>query len=216
MSQQPVNALPAELGAYDYRAVPLGSLPGEAGLQSPYNLRPDMVIVKVRNLSAIHKHRIVREAVSIRRGGNEQLKDRHGKETWGSNVSPAELQFRVAQGEDVNWYEDKIVPQDFILRHDGRRYLIPAIDPKTGENAPWITVPAGAWDLYMGNWDRMHSPSAKERATELEMLGVRGFSKWVADDDNSFGFLEFSREIVRVETATVDAALVRSGRLIEV
>jgi hypothetical protein len=203
----------------DYRSAPLGSQPGEGHLQVPFNQVPDRVIVKVRNVSAIEKRRVLIEAVSIRRGGNEQLKDAKRGAVWGKNVNPAELQFRVGAGEDVNWYEDRVAPIDFVVRHDGLRYRIYAVDPKTGENAPWYTVDPGVWDLYCGNWERMHG-SAKERATELEMLGVRGLSRYVRDpvnpEENPFGFLEFSREEIKVETALVDTAAVRSGKLIEV
>lgn len=202
-------------GVFDYNENPLGSMPGEGHLQVPYNNVPDRVLVRVRNVSALQPRTIILESVSIRRGGNQQLKDKSRRAIFGDNVSPVELQFRVAQGDNMNWTEDKLSPVDYILRHNSQRYLIPHTDPKTGEVAPWKPVPAGAWDLYMGNWDAMHAKD-RDRTDEIGRLRTRGLDVWVRTEDNMAGILEFEREVIRVETVAVDAQMVSSGRLIEV
>lgn len=211
-------------GVFDYKTQPLGSLPGEGHLAQPYNLVPDRVLVRVRNLSASMPRNVIKEAVSIRRGGNEQLKDKTRMATFGDRISPVELQFRVAQGDNMNWTDQITEGVDYILRHGGQRFLIPysEIDPKTkqhipnGALAPWMPVPAGAWDLYMGNWDAMNSRDQKDKTDELSRLRLRYLSHWTIQDEQGYGFLEFAREVIQVETVAVDEQMLAAGRLIEV
>jgi len=201
----------------NYRDQPLGSLPGEQGLAVPYNQPRTTVIVRVRNLSATLKRAIVREYVSIRRGGQEMLADNEGRKRFGGNaVSPEVLHQRVAQGDNMNWVENRVSPIDFRIRHDNMPYTIHAVDPVTGENAPWYVVAPGVWDLYMGNWDRMHSRDPRDKTREIEMLITRGLNRWVATEGNPYGILEFERQEVRIEQEAIDPALISSGHLIEV
>lgn len=210
-------------GVIDYNEAPLGSQPGEGHLQVPYNATPDRVLVRVRNLSATQERRVVKEAVSIRRGGNQQLKNNARRAEFGDNVAPVELQFRVAQGENMDWEEDVISPVDYVLRHGGQRFRVFAVDPVSGLNAPWKPVPAGAWDLYMGNHDAMTSKDQKERTDEISRMRLRNLWRWVAsyknkygELDNPYGFLEFEYEVIKVEAVAIDAREVASGQLIEV
>ena len=63
---------------FDYKAQPLGSLPGEAHLRIAYNQVPVNCVVRVRNLSGEHKRKIIIEAVSLRRGGERLRPDARG------------------------------------------------------------------------------------------------------------------------------------------
>jgi hypothetical protein len=167
-------------------------------------------------MSATLKRRIVREHVSFRRGGDEQLRDGKASKAFGPNTSADDLRYRVIGGANMDWTEERVQSLDFVVRHDGKRYLIPAVDPKTGENAPWIIVDPGVWDLYMGNWERMHSRDARVMTDEMTNTQGRGLSKWVIGEDAPFGLLEFSREEIRLETSVIDKEAIASGRILEV
>jgi hypothetical protein len=199
----------------DYTKAPLGSLPGEQGLQAPYNGSVQNVVVRVRNLSATVKRKVAKEYVSWRRGGEVTLADKkYAEQHFGNTSSVDQLRMRAANNEDMNLYDYRVEPQAFVLRFDNKRYEIPPFD-QDGNPAPWITVPSGVWDLYMGNWERMHSKSGRERANEMTMLNGRNLNRFVIGESNS-GYLEFSREEIKVTEVLVDQERVRTGSLIEV
>ncbi|MGB8520849.1 MAG: hypothetical protein WCD38_11870 [Candidatus Tumulicola sp.] len=126
------------------------------------------------------------------------------------------LRFRASQGENVNWIGEQVLPTDFVIRHNNVRYLIPHTDTKTGQVAPWLTVDPGVWDLYRGNYERMNSSDLRERTDEVQRLNLRGFNKWDVDNDAGYGFLEFNREEIRINTMEIDNQIVASGAIIEV
>jgi hypothetical protein len=199
----------------DYTKAPLGSLPGESGLQAPYNGTTQNVVVRVRNLSATVKRKIVQEHVSWRRGGEVQLSDKkYAAENFGNTSSVDQLRLRAANNEDMNKYDYRVEPQSFVARFDNRRYEIPPFD-QDGNPAPWITVPSGLWDLFMGNYERMNSRNGRERTNEMAMLNGRNLNRFVIGESN-MGYLEFSREEIKVSEVLVDQDRVRSGSLIEV
>jgi hypothetical protein len=203
----------------DYTRSPLGSQPGEAHLQAPYNQRAANVLVKVRNLSAIKARMVIEEYVSFRRGGSKQLNDTKRKQEFYGNSSVDELRMRVANGENLNWEVKRVEPIDFVIRHDSLRYLIPALDAD-GKPAPWINVEPGVWDLYMGNYWRIHSKDQRERIDELQLLNSRNLYRYAyAEDDQEerpYAFLEFHREEIKIADVVVDTDRVSSGKLIEV
>jgi hypothetical protein len=198
-----------------YGSIPLGSLPGERRLAAPYNAKPVDCVVRVRNLSATKKRTVVEEAISIRRGGDRAIAKGpySGKEYSGTSVE--QLRFRVAQGDDMNWYKEVVKPVDFVVRHGGRQFVIPYA--RDGEPEPqWVTVDPGAWDLYMGNWERMHSADPREKQNEGMRRQGRGLAKFVAEADNPFGFLEFDRREIKTEDAVIDKQALTLGNMIEV
>lgn len=210
---------------YDYRSAPLGSMPGEENLTVPYN-KIDEAVVHVRNWSALLPRKVLIEAVSPQRGGGRACND---KKSPFYGKTPEELRRLVKEeGADMNWYEKKIAPIIFKLRHDGRVWPIPpdleeveSKDPETGEykrvkQPKWHLVPPGSWDLYMGNYQRMNSADFMERTKEMEALAGRGFQKFVLSPGNEFGFLEFKREEVRYEPQTIDRDLVAASEIVEV
>lgn len=210
---------------YDYRKQPLGSVAGEEGLAVPYNAVGEAV-VHVRNWSALHARKVLLEAVSPQRGGARSTTTK-GSPFFGK--TPEELQRIVKdEGRDMNWYDIRIDPVSFGLRFDGEVIEIkPDLeevdikDKETGEyhtekQPVWRLVPPGAWDLYMGNWDRMHSSHIMERTREMEALNNRGLSRFVLRSDNDFGFLEFKREEVKYEVQRLDRAKLAGSSIIEV
>jgi hypothetical protein len=210
---------------YNYRTQPLGTLDGEAGLTVPYNMSAEAVI-HVRNWSALRPRRVLVEAVSPQRGGTRQVKEK-GNPNFGR--TPEELQRLVKdEGRDMNWYEYKIAPIPFGLRFDGQvveiRPDLEEVDvknPDTGEyhmekQPKWYLIKPGAWDLYMGNFERMQSRNNMERSKEMEQLNNRGLHRWVLSADNPYGILEFKREEIRYETQRVDRDRVSAGEIIEV
>jgi hypothetical protein len=177
----------------DYASSPLGSLAGEAHLQRPFNETQPAAIIRVKNCSDEVKRKIVIEAVSFLSGGELSIAKGPYK---GKNVTEETLQKRAAAGRNVNWEEFKIVPQPVALKIDGR-----VIQLHPGEEK---IVPEGLWDLYCGNWDRMHSTDEKERTNELERLLNRGLNRFVMTEGNPYGFLQFTREPIELENRVID------------
>lgn len=224
----------------DYRANPLGTMEGEEGLAVPYNAITEAV-VSVRNWSAVIERRILVEAISPQRGGGRAIADKNSP-YYGKSVD--ELH-RVAKDEqrDMSWYKMAIVPISFGLRFDGNVIEIKPdleeVDVKVepteeeiakarAENKPiapryevqkqpkWHLIPPGAWDLYMGNYERMRSPRHLERTREMEALTNRALNRWCLGHDEGRGFLEFKREEVRYETQRVDRTKIDASQIIEV
>jgi hypothetical protein len=223
----------------DYRNAPLGSQRGEEHLQAPYNQRPSSAIIRVRNMSTVVARRVIIEAVSYRRGGEKSITEKSGPFHKIANASVDALRFKVAQGENMNWEDMRVEPQDAVLRHDGKRFLIEykrdmsqpetvigrdkltghaIVDrpPLMGEPGDWVAVSEGLWDLYMGNWERMHSGSEKERIDEIMQVNGRALNRFVVGEDNPYGYLEFSRDEIRIEEAVIDNERIRAGSLIEI
>lgn len=202
-----------------YGTIPLGSLPTERHLAAPYNAAPQAAIVEVRNLSASVERLVVKEAISIRRGGDAALKrgPYSGKEYVGTSVD--QLRWRVAQGENMNWEIKQVKPTDWILRHNSQEWVIwynNPKDPNGGGEPPWIAVNEGAWDLYMGNWERMHSEDVREKQREAQRLQGRGYFKYVLHDDNPYGFLEFRRRPIEAQQIDVDKSIIAGRSIMEV
>jgi hypothetical protein len=209
----------------DYRRAPLGSLEGEEGLAVPYNASHEAV-VHVRNWSALIARKVLVEAISPSRGGARAVADKSSP-YFGKSV---EELHRLAKDEqtDMSWYKKAVKPLVFGLRFDGVQYLItPELeevdikDPATGEykrekQPKWHLIPAGAWDLYMGNYARMRSPDFMERTKEMEQLQNRGLQRFVMSADNEAGFLEFKYEEIRYEPIKVDREKIAAGDIIEV
>ena len=171
-------------------------------------------------MSALNPRKIIKEYVSWRRGGEAQLSDAKYRERIHGQTSVDQLRERARSGEDMNWTETATVATAFVIRHNNRKIVVPAFDSITQEPAPWITVDPGIWDLYMGNYDRMHSADIRERNDELTLLAGRNLHRFAyaedADEERPFAFLEFSREEVLYTEAVVDQSMIAAGRLIEV
>jgi hypothetical protein len=204
---------------FDYRNNPLGKFAGEEGLQVPYNA-VTTAIVRVRNLSGSVKRKIVKEWVSFATGGEDSILEGPYK---GKNMTPQELQRQALSGRNVNWEVEAVRPQDFILRFDDRRWVIPALgEDGEAESAPEVIVPEGVWDLYCGNFGLMNAlmangqPDVKTRAQELERVQFRGLNRFVYGGKNQYGFLQFTREALTTDSIPLDRARILEGEIIEV
>lgn len=191
---------------------PLGTGDMEGGLQAPFNAPREHVVVKVRNLSALQKRRYVIEPISWLRGGEQYADEMQQK---GKFVNLETLQKRAAHGADVSPTEVAVKPVDVFLTFDNAHYYVPAVDDKTGEKAPWVDVPDGVYDLYVGNFQRLNDP--RERAKELERVKSRRKDYVVrAGDKNEYAFLEFSYEVIQPTAIAVDKERIYAGEVVEV
>lgn len=226
--QNLANSSPFE-APIDYRRSPLGSVAGEEGLASPYNLVAQDARVQVRNWSGLIKRNVLKDSVSATRGGVVACETK-GSPFYGK--SPEDLRRIVKEeGRDMNWYAQEVKPLVFRVRFDGKPYEIsPALYDVDGNVVPydaapsalggaeprWHNVPAGAWDLYMGNYERMRSSDFQEKTREMEAVQSRGLSKYVIQADNPFGLLEFKREEIVATPTAIDRDRISSTELLEV
>ena len=213
---------------------PLGTLAGEANLQTPFNATPKRPNVYVVNHSRKKVRRMAVVSVSTLSGAEEALTSQTAKgKEYRTTYGNAENLYRAAARRDMSIYEDKIEPAMLTINFDGQRFAImpaPADDP---DNPPIEQIPEGAWDLYCGNWERMHAllptglPDEKTRGEETQRLMLRWTRKhnpvWRIMDDgkstdsqNAFGFVEFIREIPKEAPIRVDGRFVQAMELAEV
>jgi hypothetical protein len=204
---------------------PLGLGPNEANLQTPFNTPREgrIVTVRVRNHSAQFKRRVLKIAVSYKRGGDEAvLTDKYRK----SGMSMETIQ-RLSLDRDMNVYTDVVVPVTAVIRFNSKIYRIPPADDPASI-PPEVVVPEGVYDLYLGNYDRMHSADHRDRNDEAQRLFYRwgsGGSRAVLylkddgtpdQDRNPFGFLEFIREVSQPLAQAIDAEQLAAGQIVEV
>ncbi len=201
---------------------PLGSAPGESNLQTPYNASPGLVLVSIKNHSATAVRRVIDKAVSERRGGGVRALDSDMKSA-GYSVETIQ---REAAMRDMSSYKDVVRPQVATIRFDGKLWYIPPAKHKDEDPEP-VPVPEGVWDLYMGNYERMHSPDASVRLLETRYLNERWTGAhsavMVFDADgnhdfeaNPFGFLEFIREDRSFDRHAFDTQSLPASAIVEV
>lgn len=203
--------------AADLGMQPLGTGGGEPG-QVAANATKDIVLVKVRNLSAVHARRCVIERVSFVRGG-EQYEGDVRRESKGRNVIDLNALRARAMFDDVSPTVEKIEAINVALTFDSGLYLVPAYaeghegDPEHA--APWVEVPDGVYDLYVGNFQRLNDP--RERSKEIERVKSRRLDVVLRPGaKNPWAFMEFQRQVVRPMPTAVDAERIYSGDLVEV
>lgn len=188
----------------------LGAGDGEGGLQAPFNAATDMVLVKCRNLSATMKRRVVIEAISWYSGGEQYAMEQQEK---GKTIH-LELLRQQAAKRDVSPFEDKILAVDVMLKFNNGNYVVPHTGAD-GEVGPWTDLPDGLYDLYMGNYQRLHNPM--ELAAEMERVKSRRKDICIRErNTNPWAFLEWSYEIKRPLPTAIDTERVFSGDLMEV
>jgi hypothetical protein len=229
---------------------PLGTLAGEANLQTPFNATPKHPNVYVVNHSRKKVRRVCVVAVSTVSGAEDALlyhsekresdgaikckgpthcKGAEYRQAYGN----AENLYKAAQRRDMSIYEDRIEPAVFTIAFDRQRYVIMPASAEKPDDPPVEMVPEGAWDLYCGNWERMHAvredgqPDNKVRGEEVQRLALAWSRKknpvWrtmddgkVSTSDSPFGFVEFVREIPKEAPIRVDGKFVSAMELAEV
>lgn len=213
---------------------PLGNKSGE-NFSVPMNYREPPARIFVRNWSRTQERKDLKVAVSERRGAEEALIfDKELAQIY--NVDT--LTKRVEQGRDMNRYETHIKPIIFALKVGGRTYAIPPA--KTAESEPpKVEVKEGAWDLFLGNYERMrgivrdHNGEVKREADQAIMgeeksrLALFWSRRWnpvmsFTDDgvttsrENPFGYLEFIRETIVPMAEVLDKEYLSALDLVEV
>uniref|UniRef100_E6QP85 Uncharacterized protein n=1 Tax=mine drainage metagenome TaxID=410659 RepID=E6QP85_9ZZZZ len=208
--------------ALDLQQNPMGLGQNEGNLQTPFNAAMPAARVYVRNWSRTQKRKMVKIAVSERRGADEALlADKELQKRY--NVDT--LSSRAGKGFDVNVYETKVHPVAHRLKWNNRDFVIlPA--SSDDEDPPMVLLPEGVWDLYLGNYERMHSDDHRVRAEEGGRLGTIWLRRHnpilkVTDNgetkvrDNAFGYLEFIRVVEKEAPATIDRDFLTALELVE-
>lgn len=181
--------------------MPLGRLQGEADLVSPFNTPARRPKVFVVNHSRTKTRRIKTVAVSPFHGAEEAIvRSKEYKQLY--NVS---LIYEMAKTRDMSLYEDIIKPTWLKITMDGRDSYIAPAPEEDPDNPPIVEVDEGCWDLYLGNYQRMHG-TPQEVSAETQRLANLWRAKknpvWRINDcgdlterQNEFGFVEFIREM---------------------
>lgn len=201
------------------RQTPLGGGDNEGGLQAPFNAPKKYVRVKVRNISAVQERNHIIESVSWLRGGEDHYEQLAAAGKGGGVVSIDALHRMAAAGRDASIVEYGMAPIDVVLTFDNGQYLVPHTGDgkigEAGEPAPWVEVPDGIYDLYVGNHDRLLDP--RERAKELERVKSRRKDFVVRQGEkNKWAFLEFSYEVIEPIAVAVDSERIYNGEVVEV
>jgi hypothetical protein len=170
----------------------------------PANYRIPPARIYVVNHSRTLPWKRVKIAVSAQRGAEEALI--YDKEL--AKVYNVDTLIRaVERGRDMNRYETSIKPIVYSFSVGRTVYGIPP--SRTAESeCPKVEVKEGAWDLFLGNYDRMNSPDITVSGDEKSRLAIRWKYRYnpvksftddgvTTDLGNPHGFLEFIRETTK-------------------
>jgi hypothetical protein len=217
----------------DNERTPFGTKPGE-NLRVAANYVPAPAVVYVVNHSRTRAWKRISVPVSTRHGGEEALrKDAKLREIYNVDM----LYHAVANGQDMNRYEEGIKPVVFTFMVGGQLQIIPPAK-NADQPPPRIEVPEGSLDLFLGNYDRMRGivrdengqikseGSAAIIGDERSRLAVMWRRRknpvfMFTDDadtkhiDNEFGFLEFVRETKRPAIDAMDKEFLTALDLVE-
>ena len=209
----------------DLREHPLGSQNGE-NWTVPANYKIPPARIYVVNHSRTKEWKKVKIAVSARRGAEEALiYDKELAKIY--NVDT--LTRRIEQGQDMTRYETGIFPAIYMIQVGGHKIPVPPAKDKTSP-PPRVEVPEGAWDLYLGNYDRIRHEDPTVVGAEKTRLSVAWRSRhnpvFAFTDDasgeavtekipNPFGFIEFIRVTQRAVTDPIDKEYLSALDLVE-
>jgi len=209
---------------------PLGTVAGDPTPGIPYNLPASRPKIYFVNHSRTQPRLVVKFPVSFRRGGRQALAgDPALRKEY---VGPQAIYDEVREGRDMNVYESKIVPATYRFLHNNRWYYIPPAKSEAEEPVPVLVTDDGVWDLFMGNYQAMHSSDRIERDNALLRLNGMwpapfkrnpvcraryqdGEESIVEELANEFGYIEIQRVIEREAPQTIDRAFVTAADLVE-
>jgi hypothetical protein len=206
----------------DLQNHPLGTGKGE-NFNVPANYRLPPARIYVINHSRTKAWKRVVIPVSDRRGAEEALiYDKELAKIY--NVDT--LYKRIEQGKDMNRYKSEVHPVVFSFKCGGQTYAVPPARDADSP-PPRVEVREGAWDLFLGNYDRMRSGDSTVSGDERSRLSVAWRSRhnpvmrFTDDGDateiqNEFGFLEFVRETQRQTMEPLDKEYLSALDLLEV
>jgi hypothetical protein len=216
----------------DLKNNPLGHGKGENfNVASNYQIPPARIYVINHSATRPWKELIV--PISTRQGAEQVLI--YDKKKGGELIDlyNVELLYRaVENGRDMNRYEERVHKVVWAFKVGGQTYAIPpARDEKTPP--PRVEVREGAWDLYLGNYERMRAIDKHTGAVDHYAIGeekARLAVQWrgkknpvfrYTDDgvtteiNNEFGFIEFVRETVQPMKDVVDKEYLAALDLVE-
>jgi hypothetical protein len=210
----------------DLEKHPLGSQNGETW-NVPANYKIPPARIYVINHSRVQPWKRVLVAVSARRGAEEALiYDKELAKIY--NVDT--LTRRIEQGQDMTRYskpEPKAVI--YMIQVGGHKIPVPPAKDKDTP-PPRVEVPEGAWDLYLGNYERIRSSdptiSGAEKTRNAVAWRARHNPVMAFTDDatgeavtekipNPYGFLEFVRVTQRAVSETIDKEYLTALDLVE-
>jgi hypothetical protein len=194
----------------DVQGNPVGTGPGE-NFTVPLNYVIPPARIYVVNHSLTHKWKRVVEAVSYYRGAEDILmKNKAMREMY--NIES--FYKKVASGRDMNVYANEAHPVNYAITIGGQKIIVqPARHSDTPP--PRYEVPDGAWDIYLGNYERMRSEDNQIKSTEKTKFANswcrRNNPVWKFSDDgvetdyqNPYGFLEFIRVSMKAVEVPLD------------
>lgn len=206
----------------DLQNHPLGSGRGE-NFHVPMNYVLPPARIYVVNHSRVQKRKEVAVPVSAVRGAEEALIfDKELARIY--NVDT--LVKRIEQGKDMNRYAMVTKPVIFTFRCGGQVYAIPPARDADSP-PPRVEVREGAWDLFLGNYQRMRSDDPtmvgdeKSRLAVMWRLRHNPVLRYTDDGDttaldNPFGYIEFIRETQKQMTDPLDKEYLAALDLVEV
>lgn len=205
----------------DLQNHPLGTGKGE-NFNVPANYVIPPARIYVINHSRTRERKEVAVAVSAARGAEEALiYDKELAKIY--NVDT--LVKRIEQGKDMNRYAKVTRPVVFTFKCGGQTYAVPpARDAQTPP--PRVEVREGAWDLFLGNYQRMRSADPTVVGDEKSRLAVAWRMRHnpvlrYTDDgettvrDNPFGYIEFVRETQKQTMETFDKEYLAALDMVE-
>lgn len=214
--------------------LPFGKGPGENFSLGMNYVEPPARIY-VLNWSRTQKRKDVVVPVSERHGAEEALIfDKELAKIY--NVDT--LTRAVERGQDMTRYKTHVHPVIFAIRVGPRMYAVPpARDAESPP--PRVEVKEGAWDIFLGNYERMRGvvkgpDGTVKREGDASVIGEeksRLSLAWsrrhnpvmsytddgvTVDMGNPFGFLEFVRETITPMADIVDKEYLSALDLVEV
>jgi hypothetical protein len=210
---------------------PLGKGAGDPNMGVASNYVPPPARIYMQNWSRTQKRKDIKVAVSARHGAEEALiYDKELAKIY--NVDT--LVRAVERGVDMNRYEVVIKPVVFSFKVGGQTFAIPpARDSETPP--PKVEVPEGAWDLFLGNYQRMRAKDKHSGAVDAVTIGAEKTAlnlRWsrrinpvlrYTDDgvvteqnEKNFGYIEFVRETVVPNKEILDKEYLLALEMIEV
>lgn len=198
------------------QANPFGADPSDPKAGLAMNQGSEYVKCFVRNWSANRERRFITEHISWLKGGERAAK---AAKLQGEDFELDKKRKEAYLGQNPSVTEVAIKPVSAILQFDSQQFIVPASD-NAKKDPEWVPIPQGVFDLYYGNWERLNSTDAKERALEAEAVAIRRRDVCLrmnkGQNTNEFGFLEFKREIIPHQSIAIDSDMVFSDSYVEV
>jgi hypothetical protein len=194
-------------------AQPIGSVAGDPRPGVAFNVLPAQAVYFARNRSSELPRKVITQSYSARQHIPEKLQQKY-------HMDGATIAQQIDRGlANYDETETAIEPVDKVLMWDSKRYVI-RCSREPGKPGEWQPIPEGLWDLYLGNYERMHHADAQVRKEEGDRLrGVMGGKNIVFEEGerpNEWAYIEFRREEITSEPVATDREKIYQGVPIEI